>query len=123
MPMNTSQLEARLKAASAYGHPEGKRAIDEALPGMYAAETAGNINEVDQLRIKLTARLNEIADNLSPLPETERRWCESLIDDPEHGYDWAPDYVRARFSYGFLDSQPDRARLRASVMGEIEINA
>lgn len=33
---------------------------------------------------------------------------------------WEPDVVQAEFSGADLANQPDRARLRASVMGEIE---
>ena len=63
--MNTSELGKQLKDTGAYENPEGKKAIDEALPKMHAAETAGDKGEVNRLREELTKELERVFFALS----------------------------------------------------------
>ena len=63
--MNTSELGKQLKDTGAYENPEGKKAIDEALPKMHAAETAGDKGEVNRLREELTKELERVFSALS----------------------------------------------------------
>jgi hypothetical protein len=118
--MNTTELEKELKVSCAYEHPAARRAIDEVLPQMYAAEKAGNMDEVDRLRIKLTQALHVIADALpsspNPLPEDARQWCEALLDDPQHGYDEARDTLNIVLDADKGETAPSKEQVKAAFL-------
>jgi len=64
--MKISELESELKKSSAYAYPEGKRAIDKALPKMYEAEAVAKTDEVSRITQKLTEELERILATLAP---------------------------------------------------------